>query len=37
MDQHFKRKKDRSLLKDLSLPIVSFLLFIVLFNFGIQS
>lgn len=37
MDQYFKPKKDFALLKDLTLPIASFLLFIFLFNFGIQS
>ena len=37
MNQNGKRKKDRSMLGDLALPIASFLLFILLFNFGIQS
>lgn len=37
MDQQFKPKNDHALFKDLFLPIASFLLFILLFNFGIQS
>ena len=37
MSRYFKQKKEHVLLKDLFLPLASFVLIVALFSFGIQS
>ncbi|MDD3193196.1 MAG: hypothetical protein PHE47_05005 [Oscillospiraceae bacterium] len=37
MNRYFKRKKDHYLFKDLFLPLISFLLIVALFGFGIRN